>query len=52
MNDPFAFWEESLPPHERLAVAGDDLGEKFRDVKGEALTEDDADLFAALLGIE
>lgn len=52
MNDDFDLWEESLPPHEKITLVGDDLGEKSREIKGEALTDADADSFAAMLGLE
>jgi hypothetical protein len=52
MANDFDLWEDSLDPHPKLTLVGDDLGEKGREVKGEALTEDDADSFATILGVD
>jgi hypothetical protein len=46
--DPLEYWDKLLNPDR----VGDDLGEKPREVKGDPLTEDDADAFAKYLGIE
>lgn len=52
MIDPFDFWEESLPAHEKLTVADGNRGELSREVTGQPLTEDDADDFARRLGTD
>lgn len=52
VSNPFDFWEESLPAHEKLVLAGEDRGEKSREVIGQPLTEDDADGFARYLGTD
>lgn len=46
--DPLEYWDKLLNPDR----VGEDLGEKPREVEGDALTEDDAGAFANLLGVE